>query len=214
MAFSLNKQFGTVPVTAGMLKTALTEYKAPLARIALLEKQGELISLRRNLYLCVPEEGKMGYSRGLIANHLVHPSYVSYETVLSEEGIIPERAYMVKSAVMTRSRSFENATGHYEFIQVPKAYFPIGVTSRRTAEGYFYMSATPEKALCDLIVSTANLRIQSVKSMCSYLEEFLRADMDMIAEMNVEVIHACAEATHKKKNELNLLERAICCELV
>ncbi len=214
MGYSLNKQFGTVPVTAGILKSALREYKAPLARIGLLQKKGELISLRRNLYLCVPEEGLGGVSRGLIANHLVHPSYVSYETVLSEEGIIPERVFTVKSAVMIRSRNFENATGRYEFIQVPEQYFPIGVKPYRTEDGYYYLRAVPEKALCDLIVSSARVRVQSVKSMLGYLEEFLRADMDMIAAMNPELIRLCAGAANKKKNELHFLERVISHELV
>ncbi len=214
MISSLNKQFGTVPITTGILKSALKDYKAPLARIALLQKKGELINLRRNLYLCVPEYNKTGYSRGLIANHLVHPSYVSYETVLSEEGIIPERVFTVKSACMTRAKIFENETGRYEYIQMPKTYFPIGVKPHRTENGYFYLRATPEKALCDLIVSSTRLRIQSQKSMFSYLENFLRIDFEHLATMNPKIIRKCAEATNKKKNELNILERVISHEFI
>ena len=199
MASFLSKQFGTVPVNTRTLKSALKEYKAPMAKISLLQREGVILNLRRDLYLCLPEDGEGTYSRELIANHLLHPSYVSYETVLS---------------CMKRSKVFDNATGRYEYIQVPEAYFPIGLTRQRTEEGYFYLTATVEKALCDLIVSSSNLRIQSMKTMRSYLEEYLRADWDMISEMNLSIIRACAEKTNKKKNELNFLERTICRERV
>ena len=85
-------------------------------------------------------------------------------------------------------------------IQAPEAYFPIGLTRQKTEEGYFYLTATPEKALCDLIVSSSNLHIQSMKTMRSYLNEYLRADWDMITGMDISIIRACAEKTNKKKN--------------
>lgn len=218
MATSLIKQFGTVPVNMHALKLALNvqnkENWSPMSKIAFLQRNGTLVRLRRDLYLCLPEEGAGTYSRELVANHLLHPSYVSYETVLSRAGVIPERVTLLKSSSMKRSKVFDNATGRYEYIQVPEAYFPIGLTRQKTEEGYFYLSATAEKALCDLIVSSSNLRIQSMKTMRSYLEEYLRADWDIISEMNLSIIRACAEKTNKKKNELNFLERMICSERV
>lgn len=214
MASFLSKQFGTVPVNTHTLKSALKEYKAPMAKISLLQREGVILNLRRDLYLCLPEDGEGTYSRELVANHLLHPSYVSYETVLSRAGVIPERVTLLKSSCMKRSKVFDNATGRYEYIQVPEAYFPIGLTRQKTEEGYFYLTATPEKALCDLIVSSSNLRIQSMKTMRSYLEEYLRVDWDMISEMDISIIRACAEKTNKKKNELNFLERTICRERV
>ena len=52
MPTTLEKQFGSVPVTSSELKLALREYRAPMARIVLHQRRGEIISLRRNLYLC------------------------------------------------------------------------------------------------------------------------------------------------------------------
>lgn len=185
-----------------------------MAKISLLQREGVILNLRRDLYLCLPEDGEGTYSRELVANHLLHPSYVSYETVLSKAGVIPERVTLLKSSSMKRNKVFDNATGRYEYIQVPETYFPIGLTRQKTEEGYFYLTATPEKALCDLIVSSPHLRIQSMKTMRSYLDEYLRADWDMIAGMDISIIRACAEKTNKKKNELNFLERTICRERV
>ena len=94
------------------------------------------------------------------------------------------------------------------------AYFPIGLIKQTTNEGYCYISASTEKALCDLIISFPNLRIQSVKAMRFYLENYLKTDWNIISNMDTSIIRACAETTNKKKNELKLLEKAICYERV
>lgn len=205
MRGNLGKRFGCVPVTAGVLKNALSRYKAPQASLMLRERQGELVSLRRNLYLCTPDD----YSQELIANHLLAPSYVSYESVLSRHGIIPERVYTVRSSCLVRGREFENATGKYEYIRVPRAYYPEGVTLSRTPQGHAYMEARPEKALCDLILATPGLRIQSVRMVREYLEDYLRADMESVAGWDVDLVHRLAELTNKKKNDLFQLEKML-----
>ncbi len=200
---TLEKQFGCVPVSSSELRLALQEYRAPMARIALHQRRGEIIPLRRNLYLCSPDS----YSRELIANRLLAPSYVSYETVLSASGIIPERVCSVRSSCLARSRSFDNDTGHYEYICVPRNYYPEGVTINRTSEGLAYLAARPEKAVCDLILATSGLRLQSVKSVREYLECYLRADMEAVACWDPDLVHTLAELTEKKKNDLLNLER-------
>ncbi len=203
MPTTLEKHFGSVPVTSSELNLALHEYRAPMSRVALHQRRGEIISLRRNLYLCSPES----YSREVIANRLLAPSYVSYETVLSACGIIPERVYAVRSSCLARSRSFDNATGHYEYICVPREYYPEGVTINRTSDGMAYLVARPEKAICDLILATSRLRLQSVKAVREYLECYLRVDMDAVAAWDANLVHALAELTTKKKNDLLNLER-------
>lgn len=205
METTLEKQFGSVPVTSAELKQSLRGYRAPMARIAMLRRRGELIPLRRNLYLCSPES----YSQELIANHLLAPSYVSYETVLSAEGIIPERVHIIRSSCMSRSRVFENSTGRYEYIGVARNYYPEGVTLKRTAEGMVYLAARPEKAVCDLILATAGLRLQSAKAAREYLEVYMRADMDVVAGWDADLIHTLAGLAEKKKNDLLNLERMI-----
>ena len=205
MRSSLKKEYGCIPVTTRELKSQLNDYAAPLARIGLLQRRKEILPLRRNLYLCNPEE----YSRELIANHLLAPSYISYEYVLSACGIIPERVHVIRSSCMKRGRRFENATGHYEYITVPAAYYPEGVTIKRTEHGYGYMIARPEKALSDLILATPGLRLQSAKAAREYLELYLRADLDALSEWSPDLIHTLAELTTKKKNDLFHLEQML-----
>lgn len=205
MSVSFAKEFGEVPVSSAELKTVLKDYRAPMSRIGGLLRHGDIISLRRNLYLCTPD----AYSRELIANHLSAPSYVSYETVLSNAGIIPERVHTVKSSCLGRGRHYENATGHYEYISVPREYYPEGVTIGRTAQGNGYLTARPEKALCDLILATPGLRLQSPKAAREYLAIYLRADMEAVAEWSADLVHTLAELSTKKKNDLYNLERML-----
>ena len=197
-------QFGNVPVNTAVLRDALHAYRAPQAKIKQLEQRGELIPLRRNLYLCRQDTP---YCRQLIANHLLTPSYISYESVLGSVGIIPERVYTIRSSCTGRSRRFENETGTYDYVQVPLSYYPIGVTIGHTAEGYGYYTARPEKALCDLILATAGLRLQSPKAAAEYLEIYLRADMDALSTWNTDLIHTIALAAHKKQKDLLNLEQ-------
>jgi hypothetical protein len=58
--------------------------------------------------------------------------------------------------------------------------------------------------LCDLILATPNLRLQSVKAMREYLEEDLRVDFSVLQSVDTEIIRLCAEAG-RKKVELGLL---------
>lgn len=205
MSTIMATEYGCVPVTGSELKALLKGYRAPMARIGLHQRRGDIVSLRRNLYLCTPGE----YSREIIANHLLAPSYVSYESVLSAEGIIPEQVYTVRSSCLGRARFFENATGHYEYISVPRAYYPEGVTIKRTLHGLCYLAAGPEKAVCDLILATPGLRLQSAKSAREYLEVYLRADMDAVSLWSADLIHRLAELSTKKKSSLFNLERML-----
>lgn len=198
--------FGSVPVTTAILRDSLTGYKAPQARIRLMERREELLPLRRNLYIY--NDGSE-YSRQLIANHILSPSYVSFESALWYKGIIPERVHTVRSACLVRSRSFTNATGQYDYIQVASEYYPIGVKVWRTAQGYGYMMACAEKALCDLILATPGLRLQSSRAVGEYLESYLRANMEYVASWNADLLHAIASAAHKKKKDLFNLEKFV-----
>lgn len=202
MQKNLYRIYGGVPVTGDALCAAMAGYKAPRARLALLQRRGELIPLRRNLYVCT-EEGHT-YSRFLIANHLLL-SYVSFESALAQAGLIPERVYTVTSACLARSRSVSNATGHYRFVQLPQPYFGVGGTSQQTEEGYRYLIARLEKALCDLVLASPRLRLQSPKAAEVYLSDFLRMDMEDWHRLDPAILRECADKAHKKKREPEML---------
>jgi len=201
-------QYGTVPIDYATLVTNLGSYKSPKDKVSKLEKSGKIIRLKKGLYVISPDLSKQILSEELIANHLSGPSYISFETALSYYGLIPERVYTVKSATTKRKKVYHTPIGIYEYITVPEDYFSIGLTQKIIQDSYAFVIATPEKALCDMILSTSGLRFQSKKAIDEYLWEDIRINIHTAGMFNTEIIHDCSRVGYKK-TELNLLYEAL-----
>lgn len=198
-------QVGIVPIDYSVLESFLTGYTSPRHKIADLEKSGKLIRLKRGLYVVSPAVSGQLLSTELIANHIYGPSYVSMESALRYYGLIPESVYAVRSMTIKRSRQFNNSIARFDYTFCNDEYFPIGVRLEQK-ESYAFMIASPEKALCDLVSYTPNLRLRSMKALLLYLEEDLRLDMEAFYEMNVEIFRQCAEVSKKKNNLINFIK--------
>jgi len=197
------KQLGIIPVDYGLLGSLFSGYKSPRNKIANLEIQGKLIRLKRGMYVVSPEVSGKLLSTELIANHIYGPSYISMESALRYYGLIPESVYLVRSMTTKRSRLFENSISRFEYINCSEDYFPIGV-NQKIYEDYSFIIASPEKALCDLIAYTSDVRPRFMKSLLTYLEEDIRLDMAAFYKMDTRIFVQCAEVG-KKKNDLNNL---------
>jgi len=201
-------QFGIIPIDTAALKAALDDYKSPKDKITTLEQSGLLIRLKRGLFVVAPMVHSQPLSKELIANHIYGPSYISLQTALSFYGLIPERVHTVCSMTTKRSSSFINPLGNFDYITVPAAYFAIGIRQEIVNNNYAYLIATPEKALCDMIVETKGLKLQSIKAIQNYLEEDLRVDLSIIEHYDVDIIYQCMELGSKKR-ELTLLYKLL-----
>ena len=201
-------QFGIIPIDTAALKAALDDYKSPKDKITTLEQSGLLIRLKRGLFVVAPMVHSQPLSKELIANHIYGPSYISLQTALSFYGLIPERVHTVCSMTTKRSSSFINPLGNFDYISVPAAYFAIGIRQEIVNNNYAYLIATPEKALCDMIVETKGLKLQSIKAMQNYLEEDLRIDLSVIEHYDIDIINQCIELGSKKR-ELTLLYKLL-----
>jgi predicted transcriptional regulator of viral defense system len=198
------EQFGIIPIDYSALVTAFANYKSPKDKIAALVKIGSLIRLKKGLFVVAPKIHKHPLTMELIANHLYGPSYFSLESALSFYGMIPERVHSTRSVTFKRARQFSTAIGIFDYVRVPDAYFGIGVRQEFIDNQYVFLMASPEKAICDMIITTPGLRIQSVKAMQSYLEEDLRIDFSNVDNYNTEIIRHCI-AMGRKKTELTQL---------
>lgn len=199
-------QFGIVPVSSAVLKSVLKNYKSPNAKIRALEKAGLLIRLKKGLYVVSSKITGLQLAPGLMANHIYGPSYVSMESALRHYGLIPEHVYAVRSMTVKHNREFRTELGLFTYREVPADYFAVGITQSKT--DFTYLIATPEKALCDMIIYTAGLKLRSVKAMKEYLIEDLRFDTDELSKLDVSIIKACADIG-KKKKEMELLIKLI-----
>ncbi|MBQ8969036.1 MAG: hypothetical protein IJ064_04815 [Bacteroidaceae bacterium] len=199
------KQLGNVPIGVEVLKGIFKDYHSPLKKVRSLEQQGVLIGLKRGLYVVSSEISGKKLSYGLIANHIYGPSYVSLHYALRHYGLIPERVYMITSVTTRHTRSFENSLACFSYRGVSKDYFPIGIRSEEE-DGIAYLIATPEKALCDMIMQERYVPSQSRASLEVFFEEDMRIELDDIRQMDSRIIRACMEAGNKKNILVNLLK--------
>lgn len=206
MAMNPLKNFGNIPVKFSTLSHILSEYLSPADKLSAMEKAGELIRLKKGLYLVSEQISGKKISRELVANHLYSPSYVSCESALSYYGLIPESVYTLRSVTPKRSRVFTNKLGHFEYISAPDDYFYIGIQHMNIRESYAFLIASPEKALSDLIITTRKLRIQSVKAMKIFLEEDLRFDTAALSRFDAQIIEKCLLYGRKKTELQNLIK--------
>ena len=198
MISSLNN----IPVNSAVLKVFLSNLKYPKNKISNLEKSDVLIRLKKDLYV----NKNVEISKELIANHLYGISYVSLETALAYYGMIPERVYAVRSMTTKRAKAFSTPLGSFEYKTVSADYFSIGLRQEIIENRYAFLIAEPTKAVCDMIVATPNLRLQSVKAMQNYLEEDLRIDFDVLQNVNTGIIRQCIEMGRKKMELTYLLK--------
>lgn len=196
-------QFCEAPFTYNELASQLENYAAPKNKVQYMERQGKIVRLKKGMYVNAHGNASFYSSTGLIANHLYGPSYVSLHTALRYYGLIPEHVYTTTSVTMGRSREIINKVGRFTYTHVAPDYYPIGIT-RQKEDDLCFLMATPEKALCDLIVCTKKLRLRSLSSLLVYLEEDMRIDMELFAEMNPGIFEACAQVSKKSQTLLNL----------
>lgn len=202
------KKFGNVPIDSVVLQHLLSDYQFPKNKISSLEKDGTILRLKKGLYVGSDKITGKKISRELIANHLYGPSYISLETALSYHNMIPERVYEVRSMTTKRSKNFNTKFGIYSYIMTSKEYFSIGIQIENIENEIAFLISTPTKALCDLIISTSYLKIQSVKAMQKYLQEDLRIEPKIINDLDLDIVYQAIPFS-KKKKELQFLAQLI-----
>lgn len=161
------------------------------------------MQLKRGLYL--RSDPVTMPSLGLIANHLLGPSYVSLDFALQYYGLIPEAVLEVSSVTTRRAKTFETPVGHFAYIHAAKDWYRLGVSLATTEGGLNYLIASREKALCDKIAFTPRLNVASVKRMRQYLFEDLRIDEVNFAEIDTQIVEACAQTGTKQRSLRALL---------
>jgi len=197
--------FGIIPIDYSILNGILNTYKSPKDKVVDMVRNKELIRLKKGLFVGSPKINKLPISKELVANHLYGPSYLSLESALSIYGLIPERVHSIRSITVKRSKKFTNNLGFFDYTHVTNAYFEIGIQFKIVNDQFAYLIASPEKALCDMIIATPKLRIQSARAMQCYLEEDLRLDFTSINTFDIDIVRQCMEVGKNKLELGNLI---------
>ncbi len=190
--------FESLPIpllTHSTILLHLQGYARPNDKINHLIQMGRLTRLQREMYLV-----SNGHPPplSLIANQLVRPSYVSLQWTAQYYGWMTERVHQVTSITTGRRKSVETDVGSFMYHPVPQRYYGVGIHSV-VVDTHAFLIASPEKTLADMLVSTRNLRIQSVENLMSYCEEFLRLDLDDLPPLDLDLLEQIASKGYKSR---------------
>ena len=141
----------------------------------------------------------------IIANHLYGPSYVSLQSALAYYGMIPERSYETSSVALKAARSYQNDMGRFSYQRVPLPYYSFGLKSISLGSNQSALMASPEKAICDLIVLTPYVNLRSKKNTLTYLLDDLRMDEDSLKKLNLPLISSWLDDAPKKESLQTLI---------
>jgi predicted transcriptional regulator of viral defense system len=199
------EKFGNIPFKCEALEKLLYDYKSPNNKILAMEHCGEIVRLTKGLYMVADRISHMPVSRELIANHLYGTSYISLETALSFYDLIPEKTDIIRSMTTRRSKMFEIDFGNYEYVTVPEDFYSIGIREQSVNNEYTYLIASPEKAICDLILATPYLQFRTVRALQTYFEDNLQMNFSAVKQWDMKIIEQCIK-TGRKQLGMELLE--------
>lgn len=204
---SVLAQIRNIPVTSASIASLYPKVQTRWKKIEQLEKADEIIRLKRNLYVVNPAETGVKLSMGLIANHLLAPSYISMSTALRHYGLIPEAVYTTQSMSLKPSKKIDTPLGNFSFTHIAKEAYPIGLV-QITENGVTYIMASPEKALCDLVANTPGLNLRFQEEARKYLEEDIRFDMERLSSLDMEILSAYTKVG-KKANSIRTIMKLL-----
>jgi hypothetical protein len=176
-------------------------------------KAGELIRLRRGLYILADKYRSQPCHPYVLAQSLVPGSYVSLESALSFHGWIPEAVNTTVSILPARkAKDFSYETmGLFTFDTLPvKEGFFLELVQRVELAGQGVLMASPLRALMDLVCSRKT-QWQGVE----WLEQGLRIERERLSTITSGQVRTL-KATYKPKRVekfLTGLERVLGLEL-
>ncbi|MBL7049077.1 MAG: hypothetical protein ISR96_06140 [Nitrospira sp.] len=172
---------------------SLRNYASPKSKLTTMIKSGEVIRLKRGLFL----DSEKDYSLKTLANKIYGPSYISFEYALSYYNLIPERVQTITCAsyAKNKSRRFDTPVGSFLYRSIPRAAYPYGVTRLEEGNNPFLI-ATKEKALCDTLSKIRG--ITNITTLKISLFEDLRIEREELSAINIKDIEML-EPLYKKK---------------
>lgn len=189
------------------LLSALSEYSRPRDKITAWLKSGELIRVKKGLYVFGKDIALTPYSHELLGNLIYGPSAISLSYALSYYGFIPERVTTITSITNKRNKSFTTPVGEFTYQYLSPAKYQVGILLAGEPLQNFFM-ASPEKALCDHIhLTDRQVILKDISSMSAYLLHDMRLDEEALRSLKMNKLTEICEAYSDAR--LNLLRSFI-----
>lgn len=196
MSLMLRTQCDSDIIDYNMLLSCLKGYKAPHRTITYLLKTGSLLRVKKGLYVFGEEYRQAAIHRGLLANLIYGPSYVSLEYALAFHGMIPERVEMVTCVTTKRHKLFNTPIGNFSYSYLNQARYRLGIEWYALDNNQHFLLASREKALVDTIATYKD--INTIRDMQQHLIENLRIDEQSLRELDLDYLEKINQAYNKK----------------
>jgi len=195
--YELRQKIGQEVIDYNTLMSVLNHYSHPRGKISVWLKSGELIRVKKGLYIFGPKASQGPASLEVLANLIYGPSAISLHYALNYHGLIPERVHTVTSITNKRNRQFNTPLGEFTYHYLNSEKYAIGIDLLETANKTHFLIATPEKALCDLItLETKNISFHSGRDVGHFLFDDLRIDDDEFRKLDKNQMIEIANAYH------------------
>lgn len=202
------QKYAEQPLTRQLLLDLLKDYKRPYDKINELVKQAILTPVKRGIYIPGTNLNIAKPELFLLANHILGPSYVSIDSALSYWGFIPEKVFEISSATIKHNKIYNTPVGRFSYTSLPLPYYSFGIKKVELTKKQIVLMASPEKALCDKIITTSGILLRSSKQAIEFLTDDLRIDEQALQKINVaEINNWIIDAP--KKESLNILTKAL-----
>lgn len=171
------------------LLSALKKYTSPRDKISTWLKSGDLIRIKKGLYVFGQNVAEKPYSKELLANLIYGPSAISLTYALSYYGLIPEKVETITSITHNRIKLFETPIGEFKYYYINQKKYSIGIQLETIDQTCSFLIATPEKALCDqLHIIDKKEEIKTASDMEVYLFHNLRIDEALLLTLNKKIL--------------------------
>jgi predicted transcriptional regulator of viral defense system len=168
----INKLTFTIEDLASILSVTKESAKVSANRYV---KNNYLIRLKNNLYILLDKFNSLAETELFkIANLIQVPSYISFTTALSYYDITSQQLQgVIESAALKRSKSIAVKNYRFDYILLKKEFYNNFILAND------FFTATPEKALADIIYLSSMNRYQ-----CDFEAiNFKKIDRKIVADL-------------------------------
>jgi hypothetical protein len=182
----VRKIAGREEIDYQFLLSILNEYAHPRDKISGWLQSGDLIRVKKGLYIFGQRLAQTAYSLELLANLIYGPSAISLSYALSFYGLIPERVTTITSITNKRNKSFSTPIGEFTYQYIHPLKYPVEIELIESSNANHFLIASPEKALCDHIYLTdKHIPLLTMNELERYLFHDLRIDESALRKFRI-----------------------------
>lgn len=201
--YELRKIVGKEEVDYQFLTSTLSGYQNPRAKISTWLKSGELIRVKKGLYIFSDKVAITPYSKEILANLIYGPSAISLNYALSFYGMIPEHVTQITSITSKRNKLFSTPVADFSYQHIHPSKYPVGIELHTSISNQTFLMASPEKALCDQLTLTNKINsLRTLTEIEHYLLHDLRIDENSLIQLRVMKLNEIRNIYKNKNVEL------------